>query len=77
MKLKRVVEMYQWTENKVEGGEGQDDQYNYESEWLDIHRDSSGYNSQWYHNPPFPFERDYFYSEVNLGSYLLDKTQID
>jgi hypothetical protein len=77
MKLKRVVEMYQWTENKEDGGEGGEDKFTYTQEWLDIERDSSGYNSQNYTNPPFPVKREIFYSDVNLGNYLLAKDQIN
>jgi hypothetical protein len=77
MKLKRVVEMYQWTETKEDGGEGGEDKFTYNQEWLDFPRDSSGYNSQWYTNPPFPVKREMFYSDVNLGNYLLAKNQID
>lgn len=39
--------------------------------------DSSNYNSQWYTNPPFPFDNETFYTDVNLGAYLLDKSQFN
>lgn len=34
LKIRRTVEIYQWREEKVSGGEGEEDRYNYKQEWL-------------------------------------------
>jgi len=68
MKVKRVVEMYQWRETKQDDGDdNRDATYTYEQEWSTDHIDSSTYNSQWYSNPPFPVEKEDFYTDANLG----------
>ena len=67
MKLKRVVEMYQWIETTNEGDENTETTYSYSSEWRSDHVDSSNYNSSWYTNPPMPISGEEFETDVNLG----------
>ena len=45
MKVKRLVEMYQWIEEQQDNGEGEETTYNYTQEWSSSHINSSDYNS--------------------------------
>lgn len=56
IKVKRVVEMYQWNETKQDGEDDQEATYTYTQEWSSFHVDSTNFNSQWYTNPDFPVE---------------------
>jgi hypothetical protein len=86
IKLKRVVEMFQWTESKstrkrksVGGGETTETTYTYHKEWVDHPVSSAGFhNSGTHHNPgSFPVGNNSWNAkEVQFGAFKLSSELI-
>ena len=76
-KLKRVVEMYQWTETQSEE-EGKTT-YSYEKKWSEGRIDSSEFNESAKHsNPSIEFEStEYKANNIKLGDFSLSSKQIN
>lgn len=74
--LKRVVEMYQWKENKKTETQGDKKKttYRYEEVWSESKINSSNFHKNGYSNPDMPVESETFYSSaIKLGAYGVDK----
>lgn len=87
IKLKRVVEMYQWEESKqtkskkkLGGGTRRTTTYQYESGWHSKPINSSDFHGDApneYKNPPMPMKTQSFNAnEVDLGAFTLCEDQI-
>ena len=82
LRLKRTVEMFQWTEQKSTrsqknfgGSETTETTYSYHKEWSDHPVDSSHFHEAGGHrNPPMPVHSATFDSQdVQLGAYRVDR----
>ncbi|MBI1374465.1 MAG: hypothetical protein GC159_17245 [Phycisphaera sp.] len=88
LRLKREVEMYQWTEEQHErrektvgGGERKYTEYIYDTQWVDHHVNSSNFDSKHragHENPAsMPYESAGFNAEkVTLGAFTLADSQV-
>ncbi len=79
IQLRRVVEMYQWREDKREEKEGDRKRtyYTYDQVWSDRPIDSSRFNDTSKANPRFPFDSESWAADaVELGAFELSESQI-
>lgn len=76
IKLKRVVEMYQWDEEKT--NKKNKTVYNYSKEWKSSVQSSKSFHKSGYDNPGFmPLHPDEFVAgKVTFGAFTLSDTQI-
>ncbi|THB69324.1 MAG: hypothetical protein D6B27_00710 [Gammaproteobacteria bacterium] len=87
LKLKRVVEMYQWkesssskTKKKIGGGTETVKTYSYSKTWSDNKIDSSSFKKSATHTNPrsFPYSsRQYTASEISVGAFTLSKSLVN
>ena len=86
LRLKRTVEMYQWTEQKsttthknLGGSETKETTYSYHKEWSELPVDSSHFREAGgHHNPPIPVRSQTFdSSDTRLGPYRIDRALLD
>jgi hypothetical protein len=85
LKLKRVVEMYQWKEEKTtttqENSNGSTDTttvYKYNKKWVAYQVDSSNFkHSQYHENPNMPYESLVFLNDAQVGDFSLPKSSVD
>jgi hypothetical protein len=73
LRLRREVEMYQWTEHKS------DKQIEYRREWSSSTHDSSSFKApQGHQNPPFPFkDAGFVQADAPLGAFVVDQRVLD
>lgn len=87
LKLKRIVEMYQWDEDtqsstreKLGGGTDTTTTYSYSKKWSDTIIDSSSFREKEAHQNPTSkkFEnKEWFAENVSVGSYILSKELLE
>lgn len=85
LRLRRSVEMYQWTENeesrtqkKAGGGEENVVTYQYEAEWSAEPIDSSDFHDAVHQNPIFPVENhEWRAQQVTVGAFVLSDPLVD
>ncbi|HEX3535856.1 MAG TPA: TMEM43 family protein [Stellaceae bacterium] len=86
LRLKRTVEMFQWTEQKsttthknLGGSETKETTYSYRKEWTEHPVDSSHFReANGHHNPPLPVRSQTFdSSDARLGPYRVDRGLLD
>ena len=76
LKLRRVVEMYQWRELVKEEDDHQT--YYYTKEWSSTLNASEAFSDPTHKNPSeFPCQGEEFINEVKLGQYVLQQEQIE
>jgi hypothetical protein len=78
-RLKRTVEMYQWTETRTPGSDGQPDRYSYHQGWHGSAVDSSSFHESGHENPKvtWPFQSNTIEAQhVTLGMYKLNASQV-
>ena len=86
LKMKRVVEVYQWkqdakskTVEKLGGGTETTTTYTYSKEWSDKHIDSSNFKEAELHqNPPSKLfaDKEWIYQGVTVGAYPISEDMI-
>jgi len=86
LRLKRTVEMFQWTEQKSTtthknfgGSETKETTYSYHKEWTDHAVDTSHFReANGHQNPPLPVRSQIFdSSDARLGPYRIDRALLD
>jgi len=78
-RLKRIVEMYQWRQEKITGKDGAPDRYTYSQQWCSSPIDSSNFNESGHENPGtnWPFQSVTVEAQhVTLGDYKLNASQV-
>ncbi|MCA9217230.1 MAG: TMEM43 family protein [Planctomycetales bacterium] len=71
VRLRRVVEMYQWDRERRSGDGNSSQRYKYSEGWHSGRIDSSDFESR-YENPQLMFDdKEYLAREVNVGAYML------
>ncbi len=85
LRLRRVVEMYQWREDsqrrrqkRAGGGERRTTEYRYRMDWSDTPIDSSQFHETGHANPPMPYTSETFdATNVTVGSRSLSPQLVD
>lgn len=84
IKLKRIVEMYQWVEIEEKETITRGDEtetkitYRYEKQWSDKEINSSNFNTSGYYNPSFKYKStDYQANNVRVGKFQLSNSLIN
>jgi hypothetical protein len=85
LRLKRTVEMYQWSEEKsshsqtnVGGSKTTETTYSYKKEWSENAHDSSRFHeANGHQNPPLPVSTTIDSTDVRLGAYRVDPSVLD
>lgn len=85
IKLRRIVEMYQWvekkstkTKTKMGGGEEKVTEYTYSKEWDEKIHDSANYRKPGHTNPQPAYTTEMFLSsDATLGAFVMPRTMIE